>query len=129
MAVRHGRGRVHHRRAQTLAAPKVGRLIIYLLGARLARSGVSDRGKTMIQAFQDRILNDFLPTFCTSRSWSSDGFKSDWSKVSEVDATDFLRGFSGGLMKHEGRGLYRAPRSYASEHFFGTVPQKEAQDP
>jgi len=74
----------------------------------------------MSQAFQDRILNDFLPIFCTSRSWSTDGFKADWSKISEVDATDFLRGFSGGLLKHEGRGLYRAPRSYASEQFFSS---------
>jgi hypothetical protein len=74
--------------------------------------------KAMSQAFRDRILNEFLPTFCTSRSWSSDGFIPEWDKVSEPDAADFLRGIDGGLLKHAGRGLYRAPRSYASEQFF-----------
>ncbi|HZP09659.1 hypothetical protein [Methyloceanibacter sp.] len=72
----------------------------------------------MSQAFQDRILNEFLPTFCASRSYSVDGFKKDWNKVSEADATDFLRAFSVGLVEHHGRGLYRAKRSYAGEQFF-----------
>lgn len=74
----------------------------------------------MNAAFRDRILNDFLPTFCNdpSRSWDAAGFKQEWHKICEVDAADFLRGIDGELVKHEGRGLYRAPRSHASEQFF-----------
>ncbi len=83
----------------------------------------------MSQAFQDRILNEFLPTFCASRSYSMDGFKEDWNKVSEADATDFLRAFSAGLVKHESRGLYRAPRSYASEQFFWQGLRKKSPRP
>lgn len=74
----------------------------------------------MLQSFQDRIVNDFLPTFCNdpTRAYGADGFRPDWEKVSEVDAADFLRGIDGGLVKHVGRGLYRAPRSRAGEQFF-----------
>lgn len=72
----------------------------------------------MLHVFQDRILNDLLPMFCTSRSWSSDGFKPAWDKISEVDIVDFLRGIDGELVKHEGRALYKAARSYAGEQFF-----------
>lgn len=74
----------------------------------------------MLQAFQDRILNDFLPAFCNdpTRAYGIDGFRPDWQRVSELDATDFLRGIDAGLVRHVGRGLYRAPRSYASEQFF-----------
>jgi hypothetical protein len=73
-----------------------------------------------LQAFQDRILNHLLPEFCNdpSRSWTADGFKADWQKICDVDAHDFLRGMDAELIKHRGRGLYRAPRSNASEQFF-----------
>lgn len=74
----------------------------------------------MLQKFRDRILNDLLPEFCNdpSRAWTTDGFKADWDKISEIDAADFLRGIDGGLVKHEGRGQYKAPRSRALEQFF-----------
>lgn len=72
------------------------------------------------RAFQERILNDLLPTYCNdpSRAWGAAGFKDDCGKITEVDAADFLRGMDGELAKHEGRGLYRAPRSRAREQFF-----------
>jgi len=74
----------------------------------------------MLQAFQDRILKHLLPEFCndSSRSWTADGFKADWQKITELDAADFLRGIDGGVIRHKGRGLYRAHLSYASEQFF-----------
>lgn len=85
----------------------------------------------VLQAFQDRILNDFLPTFCNdpSRFWTADGFKADWHKISEVDAADFLRGIDGELIKHVGRGLYRAPRSHASEQFFWSGAKRKKPRP
>ncbi len=85
--------------------------------------------KAPSQAFMDRILNDFLPTFCRSRSLSSDGFIQKWDKISERDATDFLRGIDAGLLKYDGRGLYRAPRSYAGEQFFWSGRKKKTPRP
>jgi hypothetical protein len=74
------------------------------------------------QAFKDRVLGDLLPEFCDhpSRGWGSAGFKPDWSKVTELDARDFLRALDAGLIQHVGRGQYRAPRSAAKEQFFWT---------
>lgn len=91
------------------------------------RTSVLDRldnldkpGITTFQAFKDRVLGDLLPTFCNdpSRGWGCGGFKEDWKKVAEIDAADFLSALDAGLIEHQGRGLYRAPRSHASEQFF-----------
>jgi hypothetical protein len=75
---------------------------------------------TTFQLFKDRILGDLLPTFCNhpSRGWGCEGFKEDWKNVSEKDAADFLLALDAGLIEHQGRGLYRAPKSMASEQFF-----------
>jgi hypothetical protein len=75
---------------------------------------------TNFQAFKDRIMGDLLPMFCNdpSRAWGCEGFKEDWRKVTERDAADFLLALDAGLIAHQGRGLYRAPRSLASEQFF-----------
>ncbi len=75
---------------------------------------------TTFQAFKDRIVEDLLPTFCDdpSRGWGCGGFKEDWENVKEKDAADFLLALDAGLIEHQGRGLYRAPRSWASEQFF-----------
>ena len=61
-----------------------------------------------------------LPTFCNdpSRGRGCEGFKEDWTKVTEKDAADFLSALDAGLIEHVGRGLYRAPKSHASEQFF-----------
>ncbi|MGH6881073.1 MAG: hypothetical protein ACREFM_09145 [Hypericibacter sp.] len=65
-------------------------------------------------------MENLLPTFCNdpSRGWGCEGFKENWKKVTEKDAADFLSALDAGLVKHLGRGLYRAPRSQASEQFF-----------
>lgn len=74
----------------------------------------------MLQEFQSRILNEFLPEFCNdpTRAYGPDGFKPDWYKVSDVDAADFLRGIDSGLVEHVERGLYKAQCSVAREQFF-----------
>src|SRR5690242_7228605 len=76
--------------------------------------------KAVLELFRDQILNDFLPIFCNhpSRAWGADGFTADWSKITEEDAADFLRGIQGGLVEHVGRGQYRAPRSPHKEQLF-----------
>jgi hypothetical protein len=73
---------------------------------------------TTFQAFKDRIVRDLLPQFCDARGWSCDGFKEDWKNVTEKDAADFLLALDAGLIEHWKRGLYRAPKSRASEQFF-----------
>ncbi len=72
------------------------------------------------KAFEDRLLNDLLPTFCNdpTREWGSAGFRRDWHKVHDEDAEDFLRGLDAGLVEHVERGLYRAARSCACEQLF-----------
>jgi hypothetical protein len=75
---------------------------------------------TTFQAFKNRVVGDLLPTFCDdpSRGWGCGGFKEDWKNVTEKDAADFLLALDAGLIEHQGRGLYRAPRSQAGERFF-----------
>ena len=70
------------------------------------------------RAFEDRVLNDLLPEFCNARGWGLEGFRREWNRIGDRDAEDFLRGLDAGLVDHRGRGLYKAPRSTASEQFF-----------
>ena len=79
---------------------------------------ILERATMISQAFRDLIL--LLPTFCNdpSRGRGCEGFKEDWTKVTEKDAADFLSALDAGLIEHVGRGLYRAPKSHASEQFF-----------
>ena len=65
-------------------------------------------------------MGTLLPQFCNDRSrgWGCEGFKEDWKKVTEKDAADFLLALDAGLIEHQGRGLYQAPKSLASEQFF-----------
>jgi hypothetical protein len=71
-----------------------------------------------LKAFEDRVLNDLLPAFCNARGWGLEGFRREWDRIGDRDAEDFLRGLDAGLVDHRERGLYRAPRSTASEQFF-----------
>jgi hypothetical protein len=75
---------------------------------------------TTFQSFKDRVMGDLLPAFCDdpSRGWGREGFKEDWGNVTEKDAADFLVAFDAGLIEHQGRGRYRAPKSFAGEQFF-----------
>ncbi len=73
-----------------------------------------------LEPFKDRVLGDLLPKYCDdpSRGCGSSGFKPDWSKITLLDARDFLRALDANLVEHVGRGEYRAPRSSAKEVFF-----------
>lgn len=74
----------------------------------------------ILQDFRDRIRGTLLPQFSNdpTRGWGCEGFKEDWSKITEKDAADFMLAMDACLVEHLGRGLYRAPRSLASEQFF-----------
>jgi hypothetical protein len=100
-------------------------------GGALGKKSLRAQMTSALHAFRNRILNDFLPTFCNdpSRSWGADGFKADWCKICELDAADFLRGIDGGLIKHVGRGQYLAPRSYAKEQFFWSGAKQKTPRP
>lgn len=67
------------------------------------------------RAFQYRILNEFLPAFCSDPSQCLDtaGFKEDWHRVSDVDAGDFLRGIDGGFRKLQALRFRRPPLFWA----------------
>jgi hypothetical protein len=84
-----------------------------------------------IEAFKQRILTDLLPQFCDdpSRLFGLEGFKADWSKITDVDAADFLRGLDAELVQHIGRGQYIAPRSAAKEQFFWEGDKKTLPRP
>lgn len=77
-------------------------------------------------AFQELLSSVLVPAFCAdpSRSCTPASFRGS-SAVSAFDARWFLRGWEAGLLQHRGRGLYRAPRSAASEQFFWTGSKVE----
>lgn len=84
-----------------------------------------------IDAFKQRIVDHLLPEFCThkSRGWDVSGFKQDWSRVSEADASDFLKGLDSGLIRHVGRGQYCAAICGAKEQFFWSGSKKKTPRP
>ena len=76
-----------------------------------------------IQKFDELFSNTLVPQFCDdpSRNFGDSAFKRDWhDKISDTDATDFLRAFDGELIRHSGRGQYLAARSSAKEQFFSS---------
>ena len=69
----------------------------------------------------EKLLYDFLiPEFCSDpkRLCHDSGFSRSSVKVSEQDARYFLMAWHSHLIEHQGRGLYRAANSAASEQFF-----------
>lgn len=73
-----------------------------------------------LRRFREIVVPHLLREFCNdpSRNYGIDGFVESSIRVSERDAADFLRAYEAQLLLHKGRGLYRAPRSRASEQFF-----------
>lgn len=74
----------------------------------------------------ERVLdNELIPQFCADpgRQCDKSRFRRESIRVAEIDARDFVRAWRGGLIKHQQRGLYRAPKSAASEQFFWTGPK------
>lgn len=68
-----------------------------------------------------------LPEFCNdpTRNHPLSAFRPASLQVSDRDAVDFVRAWDAGLVEHQGRGLYRAPRSAASEQFFWHGPKRD----
>jgi hypothetical protein len=87
----------------------------------MANAGPTDD----LTRFKSWVLDDQLPKFCgdPSRGMGSAGFKQpDWSEFSKLDVKDFLQALDSNLVKHVGRGEWRAPKSGATEHFFSSGP-------
>ena len=77
-------------------------------------------------SFRKLLHDELIPQFCSDsiRNCDVNGFQDGTVHVADIDARDFMRAWAGGLVNHEGRGLYRASRSAASEQFFWTGPRK-----
>lgn len=77
-------------------------------------------------SFRKLLHDELIPQFCSDplRNCDVNGFQHGTAHVADIDVLDFMRAWTGGLIHHEGRGLYRASRSAASEQFFWTGPRK-----
>jgi hypothetical protein len=73
-------------------------------------------------AFEEVLYNQLIPEFCEDpeRYCEATGFRKPSVLISEEDSRYFMLAWDAGLIQHLGRGLYRAPRSAASEQFFWT---------
>ena len=73
-----------------------------------------------VARFNAILHSELVPDFCSKpdRSFNPEGFAEASAKVTIKDARDFVRAWETGIMRHVGGGLYRAPRSSASEQFF-----------
>ena len=73
-----------------------------------------------IAEFESILNQNLLPDFCgdPQRRCEVANFVSKSNRVTERDARDFVAAWNAGLMEHQGRGLYRAAKSAASEQFF-----------
>jgi hypothetical protein len=70
--------------------------------------------------FMSLLEQTLIPDFCSksTRNMNPSGFSANLTRLSEIDMADFLRGWEAQLLRHIGKGLYRAPQSGASEQFF-----------
>src|SRR5690606_24746041 len=69
--------------------------------------------------FRSILEEDLLPQFCSTRpECRLSGFRWETVKIADVDAWDFAKAWKAGLLTEVSGGLYRAPRSSASEQFF-----------
>jgi hypothetical protein len=79
---------------------------------------VTDMTITATEVFQDRLLLDWLPSFCGKRGYSLDGFvRAGLEKLSERDAADFIDALDVGLVTHN-EGTFQSPMSKAREQIF-----------
>lgn len=81
-----------------------------------------DSPSPALEDFERVVFDELVPEFCADekRQCNPSSFKKESVKVHETDARDFVRAWKGGLLSHQGRGLYRASRNAASEQFFWT---------
>lgn len=78
-------------------------------------------------SFERLLYERLLPEFCNdpTRRHPLAAFRPASIRVSNRDAVDFVRAWDAGLVEHQGRGMYRAPRSAASEQFFWHGPKRD----
>jgi hypothetical protein len=80
---------------------------------------------SMIAEFNQRLVDEWLIPFCTTRGYSIDGYDNRGiAKIFESDACDFLQSIDHGLVTHLG-GVFTAPRSRAKEQIFWEGAKKE----
>ena len=77
-------------------------------------------------SFTDILYDRLIPEFCAAagRNCHASSFQDSSVKISDVDARYFCLAWNADLIEHEGRGLYRAPRSAAREQFFWEGPRQ-----
>lgn len=71
--------------------------------------------------FRKLLDETLIPDFCSNSARKMDllGFRdANLAHLSEIDITDFLRGWEAQLLEPVGKGLYRTPQSGACEQFF-----------
>jgi hypothetical protein len=76
-------------------------------------------------AFEGVLYERLIPEFCgdSDRRCETSDFRGDSVRISAQDASYFVMAWEAGLIEHQGRGLYRAAGSAASEQFFWTGPR------
>jgi hypothetical protein len=68
--------------------------------------------------FRDRVYSDWLGPYCDQRGYAHGGFiQSSLEKLSEADASDFLRAVDHGVVTHQ-EGAFKAACSKAKEYLF-----------
>jgi len=81
---------------------------------------VNDDADTLVE-FRDRLLREWLPTFCNDpkRRYDPVLFRAETiDKVAPEDARDFMRALDHGVVVDSGGGRYRAALSNAFEQLF-----------
>ena len=73
-----------------------------------------------LEIFKERLYDEWLPNFCNDgkRMYSLDGFKEESIKITEFDASNFMRALDSCLVKDLGGGRYLSERSSAFEQIF-----------
>lgn len=73
-----------------------------------------------ITDFESILYQRLIPEFCEDQNRCCDiaNFVRTSNRLGEQDARDFVEAWNSGLIEHQGRGLYRAANSAASEQFF-----------
>lgn len=76
--------------------------------------------KSAIADFESILYQRLIPEFCEDPNRGCDiaHFVRESNRLGERDARDFVEAWNAGLIEHQGRGLYRATNSAASEQFF-----------
>lgn len=73
---------------------------------------------TARDVFNERLLADWLPAFCSKRGFSVGGFVADsLGRLSECDAADFIEALDTGLVTYS-KGTFLAPMSKVKEQIF-----------